>query len=84
MTLTQFIKANCANYKSPSCLGVNFSKVGKVVSCTPHPTCKVIADKQPCKYFEECLAPIHKMPHTSQQTIDDARGAMLEYKMIGA
>jgi len=58
MTPLQFAKAECSNYETDgSCLGVGIKDDGTMFSFGAKPKC-VLADDQPCKFFEECVLPM--------------------------
>ena len=58
MTPLQFAKENCANYQTNgSCLGMGIRDDLSQYSFGKKPRC-VLANNQPCQYFEECVLPV--------------------------
>lgn len=59
MTPLQFAKAECANYEADgACAGLGIRDDGSPYSFGRKPKC-VLSLGQPCRYFEECILPMH-------------------------
>lgn len=62
MTPLQFAKEQCANYQGDGgCAGIGINDDGSTFMFGRKPAC-VLSLKQRCKYFEECVLPMHIEP----------------------
>lgn len=58
MTPLQFAREQCANFEyDGSCAGIGIKHDGLIFMFGIKPAC-LLASKQPCRYFEECVLPM--------------------------
>lgn len=77
MTPLQFAKEQCSNYQPDgSCLGMGIRDDGSAYSFGRKPRC-VLADRQRCLFFEECVLPTHRENLILRQQVADVKADYL-------